>query len=98
MKLSINLRNNKRKTLFVKYLLRTKFFSKLINKISFLDNLKCKLQCQKLKRDCFPSRYRKRCQFTGRGRGLCGFFGASRHVLKELASQNIISGLRKSSW
>lgn len=49
-------------------------------------------------RDAAPSRSRSRCAVTGRGRGVYGDFGLSRHVLREMWGEGFIPGLKKASW
>ncbi len=46
----------------------------------------------------FSRRKRNRCQITGRARGVYRKFGISRIVLRELALQGLIPGMRKASW
>jgi small subunit ribosomal protein S14 len=46
----------------------------------------------------FSSRKQNRCQITGRSRGVYRKFGVSRIVLRELALQGKIPGMRKASW
>jgi small subunit ribosomal protein S14 len=46
----------------------------------------------------FSTRKRNRCQITGRSRGVYRKFGNSRIMLRELALQGMIPGMRKSSW
>jgi small subunit ribosomal protein S14 len=46
----------------------------------------------------FSTRRRNRCQLTGRARGVYRKFGVSRIVLRELARQGLVPGLRKASW
>ena len=46
----------------------------------------------------FSTRHRNRCQITGRARGVYRKFGVSRIVLRELARQGLIPGMRKASW
>ncbi len=46
----------------------------------------------------FSSRKQNRCQITGRSRGVYRKFGVSRIVLRELALQGMIPGMRKASW
>lgn len=46
----------------------------------------------------FSTRKRNRCQITGRSRGVYRKFGISRIVLRELALQGMIPGMRKASW
>ncbi len=52
----------------------------------------------KLPRDASPTRSHNRCQITGRSRGFLRKFKVSRIMLRELAAQGQIPGLRKASW
>lgn len=52
----------------------------------------------KLPRNTSASRLRRRCQITGRSRGVYKKFGLSRIKIRELANQGLIPGVRKSSW
>ena len=53
---------------------------------------------QQLPRDASPTRQRKRCQITGRSRGVYRKFGLSRVKIREVASRGEIPGLSKASW
>ncbi len=55
-------------------------------------------QLQSLPRDASPSRQRKRCQITGRSRGVYRKFGLSRAKIREVAMRGEIPGLTKASW
>jgi len=46
----------------------------------------------------FSSRIVRRCELTGRARGVYRKFRISRIVLRELALQGKIPGMRKASW
>ena len=46
----------------------------------------------------FSTRKVRRCQLTGRSRGVYRKFGVSRIVLRELALKGMIPGMRKASW
>jgi len=46
----------------------------------------------------FSTRKKNRCQLTGRSRGVYRKFGISRIMLRELALQGMIPGMRKASW
>jgi small subunit ribosomal protein S14 len=39
-----------------------------------------------------------RCKLTGRPRGYVRIFGISRVMLREMANQGLIPGVRKASW
>jgi small subunit ribosomal protein S14 len=52
----------------------------------------------KLPRDSSPTRWRNRCQITGRSRGVLRKFRVSRIMLRELALAGRVPGLKKASW
>ncbi len=53
---------------------------------------------QKLPRNASPVRLHNRCKLTGRPRGYVRIFGISRIMLREMANQGLIPGVRKASW
>ena len=55
-------------------------------------------RCRKLPRNSSPSRLKSRCEVTGRSRGYMRKFGLSRITFREMASQGLLPGIRKSSW
>jgi len=46
----------------------------------------------------FPTRVYNRCQVCGRPRGFIRRFGMCRICVRQLAADDAIMGLRKSSW
>ena len=52
----------------------------------------------RLPRDASPTRVRRLCALTGRSRGVYRKFKISRIMLRELALQGKIPGMRKASW
>jgi small subunit ribosomal protein S14 len=52
----------------------------------------------KMPRDASPTRFRNRCQISGRPRGYIRDFGVSRIVFRELAMQGMLPGVKKASW
>jgi small subunit ribosomal protein S14 len=46
----------------------------------------------------FSSRIVRRCEITGRSRGVYRKFRVSRIMLRELALQGKMPGMRKASW
>ncbi|MCA3006267.1 MAG: type Z 30S ribosomal protein S14 [Planctomycetaceae bacterium] len=46
----------------------------------------------------FSTRKVRRCQLTGRARGVYRKFGISRIMLRKLALEGKIPGMRKASW
>jgi small subunit ribosomal protein S14 len=53
---------------------------------------------QRLPRDASPTRLRNLCALTGRSRAVYRKFKISRIMLRELALQGKIPGMRKASW
>lgn len=51
-----------------------------------------------LPRDSSPTRYRNRCNLTGRPRGYYRKFGLSRIALRDLALRGELPGIIKASW
>ncbi len=51
-----------------------------------------------LPRDSSPTRSRRRCELSGRSRGVLRKFRISRHMLREMALKGLIPGLKKASW
>ena len=52
----------------------------------------------KLPRDSSATRMARRCELTGRRRGYYRKFKISRIMLRQLAAEGKIPGLRKASW
>jgi small subunit ribosomal protein S14 len=55
-------------------------------------------QLRKLPRDSSATRYRNRCNATGRPRGYYRKFGISRIALRDLARRGELPGVIKASW
>ena len=55
------------------------------------------LQLSKLKTKALPIRTRNRCVLTGRPRGIYNFFKISRIMIKDLAAQGLLPGIKKAS-
>lgn len=62
------------------------------------ERLAAQARLQSLPRDASPSRQRRRCQITGRSRGVYRKFGLSRSKIREVAMRGEIPGLTKASW
>lgn len=71
---------------------------KLKKTTCFIEQLNVQQKLQKLPRNSSPIRKRNRCWLTGRSRGYLRIFGLSRHVIREMAHNGLIPGLKKSSW
>lgn len=66
--------------------------------LSFDERMDAMDKLAKLPRNASPARQRKRCRLTGRPHGVYRKFGLSRNMLRELAMQGDVPGLRKASW
>mgnify|MGYP003332224833 FL=1 len=52
----------------------------------------------KLPKNASPVRLKNRCQLTGRPKGYVRYFGVSRIVLRDMALNGSIPGVKKASW
>ncbi|MGM0540848.1 MAG: 30S ribosomal protein S14 [Pseudomonadota bacterium] len=66
--------------------------------LSFEERMEAMDKLSALPRNASPVRQRNRCRMTGRPHGVYKKFGLSRNMLRELAMQGDIPGLRKASW
>jgi small subunit ribosomal protein S14 len=62
------------------------------------ERFDARLKLAELPRNSSPTRYRNRCELTGRPRAFYRKLKMSRIALRELGSQGLIPGLVKSSW
>lgn len=65
---------------------------------SFEEKLALQQQLQKLPRNSSRVRLNRCCNVSGRPKAVYRHFGLSRHVLRELAHQGLLPGVRKASW
>ena len=65
---------------------------------SFEEKLARQQQLHKLPRNSSRVRLNRRCNVSGRPKAVYRHFGLSRHVLRELAHQGLLPGVRKASW
>ncbi|MBT3301934.1 MAG: 30S ribosomal protein S14 [Bacteroidetes bacterium] len=87
-KLSVNVRNKKRRELVAKYA-QKRAELKAAGDYAALD---------KLPKNASPVRVRNRCQISGRPRAYSRQFGICRNLFREMAHQGLIPGVKKSSW
>lgn len=99
-KKSVIARNKKRALLGERYRKRREELVAILkaHDVSLDDKLKAQFDLQKLPRDSSRTRYRVRCEITGRGRGNYRKYRLSRIKLRELFVKGEIPGLVKSSW
>ncbi|MEH6476962.1 MAG: 30S ribosomal protein S14 [Sneathiella sp.] len=62
------------------------------------DRFAARLKLAELPRNSAPTRYRNRCELTGRPRGVYRKLRLSRIGLRDMASAGQIPGMVKSSW
>ena len=67
-------------------------------KTSFEEKRLAYMKIEKMPRDANPIRIRRRCNLTGRPRGVYRRFGLSRISLREMANNGLIPGVTKASW
>jgi small subunit ribosomal protein S14 len=92
-------RDKKRDRLILKYKAKRNLLrSQLKHEKDFDLKLNLYGQFQALSANSSPTRHRNRCWVTGRSRGYYRFFGLSRHVLREMAQDCHLPGVKKSSW
>lgn len=65
---------------------------------NFAEQIELQKKLQLLPRNSCCTRLRNRCWLTGRSRGYYRHFGLSRHVLREMAHECLLPGVKKSSW
>lgn len=87
-KLSVVVRNKKRRKLVDKYAERRKAL-KAAGDYEALD---------KLPKNSSAVRLRNRCALTGRPRGYIRDFGVCRIIFREMAHEGKIPGVKKASW
>nr|WGH12845.1 ribosomal protein S14 [Echinothamnion sp.] len=89
----------KRQKLFLKYYDKKKSIKNSIKlSTNFETNIELQKKLQKIPRNSLSCRKRNRCWMTGRSRGFYRDFGLSRHVLREMAHECLLPGVKKSSW
>ena len=92
-------RETKRQKLVQKYAAkRSQFKQELRDATSIREVVLIHRQFQGLPRNSSPVRLHNRCAKTCRPKGFYRDFGLSRHVLREMAHQCLLPGVRKASW
>nr|YP_010488938.1 ribosomal protein S14 [Desmodesmus abundans]UWJ89514.1 ribosomal protein S14 [Desmodesmus abundans] len=92
-------REIKRQNLVMKYAKKRAFLKEQMkNASSMTEKYSYQRKLQKLPRNSSPVRLHNRCLVTGRPKGYYRDFGLSRHVLREMAHEGLLPGVRKASW
>lgn len=99
-KLSLINREMKRARTVQKYAARRADLKAVIADQSKSDDerYEARLALQALPRDASPTRLRRRCELTGRPRGVYRKFGLGRNKLRQAAMTGEIPGVIKASW
>ena len=92
-------REEKRARLLAKYTKKRESIKRsLRTTTSYQEKIDLSERLAKIPKNASPVRRRNRCWVTGRSRGFYRDFGLSRHVLREMAHDGMIPGLKKASW
>ena len=99
-KVSMIEREKKRAKLCAKYAVKRAELKKIINDRNLSDEERwdAQIKLQKMPRDASATRYRNRCNVSGRPRGYFRKFGLSRIALRNMAHRGELPGIRKASW
>ncbi|MDR0631934.1 MAG: 30S ribosomal protein S14 [Holosporaceae bacterium] len=66
--------------------------------LSMEERFAAQLKLAEMPRTSSATRIRNRCAITGRARGVYRKFNISRIMLREMAAEGLIPGVRKASW
>ena len=99
-KKSVVNRNNDRIKMVAKFAAKYKKLKSIIKDPDVSDDERraAQIKLQKLPRDASPIRVRRRCELTGRSRGVYRKFKLSRMKLREHVKRGDIPGITKASW
>ena len=99
-KLALINREEKRAKMVAKYAAKRAALIAQIKdmKLSDDERMAARLKLQQLPRNASPSRERRRCELTGRPRGVFRKFGLCRNKLRDLAFRGEVPGMTKASW
>ncbi len=93
-------KNNKRKVIIDRYAERRAELLVIIKdpEASYEDKREAYAKIAKMPRDASATRYRNRCNVSGRPRAYFRKFGLSRIAVREMAHRGELPGIRKASW
>ncbi|CAM9687754.1 unnamed protein product [Ectocarpus fasciculatus] len=92
-------REKKREKLVLKYRQKREALLLEFKKANtFSDQMQLHKKIEKLPRNSSRIRLRNRCWRTGRSRGIYRDFGLCRHMIRDMAHNGILPGVRKASW
>jgi len=93
-------RDKRRRKLIMKHAKQRAELREIVKntKLSDEERLAATIKLQKLPRDSSYTRFRNRCQLTGRPRGYYRKFGLARNKLREIMMRGEVPGIVKASW
>ncbi|CAM9808203.1 unnamed protein product [Ascophyllum nodosum] len=92
-------REKKREKLVLKYREKRDFLLfEFKTADNFIQQMEIHKKIEKLPRNSSRIRLRNRCWRTGRSRGVYRDFGLCRHMIREMAHNCLLPGIRKASW
>jgi small subunit ribosomal protein S14 len=93
-------KNNKRKILIERYAERRAELITIIKdpEASYEEKREAYAKIAKMPRDASATRYRNRCNVSGRPRAYFRKFGLSRIAVRDMAHRGELPGIRKASW
>lgn len=99
-KLCMQERNRKREKLIKQNSKRREKLKEVIynRDLPIEERFNAQMKLAELPRNSSKTRYRNRCELTGRARGTYRKFKLCRNQLRELGSFGLIPGLVKASW
>jgi small subunit ribosomal protein S14 len=92
--------NNRRKKMADKFANRRQKLKDIVSnqELSLDERIQATIKLSELPRNSSKTRFRNRCEVSGRPRAFYRKFRMSRIALRELGSMGMIPGLTKSSW
>lgn len=93
-------KNNKRAEIVERYADRRAELITIIKdpEATYEDKREAYASIAKMPRDASATRYRNRCNVSGRPRAYFRKFGLSRIALRDMAHRGELPGIRKASW
>ena len=95
---SMKAREVKRAKLVAKYAEKRAALKKIVNTGDPVEAYEAAKKLQAIPRNANPIRLHNRCKITGRPKGYIRLFGISRIQFREMASNGLIPGVKKTSW
>lgn len=99
-KKSMIVKNEKRKVLVQRYASQRAALKDVVKDVSrsLQERLEAQAELAALPRNSSAVRVRNRCALTGRARGYFRMFKISRIMLRKLALDGLLPGVKKTSW